>query len=779
MALIAPEGRLTVEHPVADGMATELGLSRDWRPSPEWQGRNVEYIEPLGAIAPIGMTYPRDMRLVQGGTTKGWKVDWNTRFDEVRVSGAKSPYWIRFYDGKVHTPSTPDDLRVYTGKLDSTDPLDPNWVLSMVRYAPPAEQGVNAFVAVGMAAECRGADGVWQDGRVTVMFPLHWEEYPEPFLHVIYPVPDSYNASVMGEVVSRGPTASSRQQGAGRETWVCEYVDDHDHFSGGHILIRNWPSSERYWHYHHPDVRLVKGIQALTCAGHIVKVNLVPMVYGAGSVEYQDTDEHVPRTGPLAAVAHRSDAWPHQGWPLPHCEDSPFNVGASWTLQTSFGVASCPATGWGDRVVLTAGGWNVGVGKDNPPAGGDPDDPTGPGGKLGSKYRPYVYFDRVDATARGTRPVAWLAGEQHDAVIGDHQQGTGVSTQGDGVLQTMTYTERSDWRGGNGSAAFAIQDAELYSGWKEGGKVTVRMGWQAGAGYPFEAQDVAVAYIVPGGIERGRRGSEQSGLAHLGVEYGDFSVACMAFTEVVDLRQGGGMTVGEWAAMVANRLEIDPSMQETIAADVASRPIPMADPVPSGPMHEARDGGSWQGHLDAVCNSLDLRWGFNRAGKWFIDEGPPGYDPATPDIAYTLDHDAGDPEDAIYEFDVAVTNEKFRNSYKASSEGHTHYWIEGKPARLAGVGRARWKFVEGDDLGEPAALLHLLSREWYKYERLITWQGPLRPGLQPDHFVKVDHVPNCRLAAGTVFQIIEHRMTATKATLNGTSDCVAVVVYVP
>jgi len=68
--LTTPEFGLQVASPHLHGLKTHFGLYRDWRCYSEgysrgdetpWEMRNVEFIEPLKAIAPSGLVRPRDM----------------------------------------------------------------------------------------------------------------------------------------------------------------------------------------------------------------------------------------------------------------------------------------------------------------------------------------------------------------------------------------------------------------------------------------------------------------------------------------------------------------------------------------------------------------------------------------------------------------------------------------------------------------------------------------------------------------------------------------------
>ena len=743
MALTVPQGKLTVGLPYQDGLAVKLGLSRDWRFNRTWQRRYVEFIEPLKAMAPLGVTYPRDM------TLDDWSQSGNLSFRETYVSGNPTAKWLQFYDGRIHTDTT-----TALGTVEKTVDRWPNFALHLVRYTPPPAQQVVPQCVFSCTAWGRRADGTWDHGRVALYLPLEGshnataQAYNAPLLwfgfHELWDG-DPVDIFTEGRILDVGPRTSSAAQGPGRELWLCEVCQDPSRFDGCHVLLREGHDLGAWWHYYDDDLRMGSFDGAAMPSGGVTwRLNFV------GAIQFANIT-------PLHYGEHDGECWAREAAALPACEDAAWETTATWSgIETS-------APGW----TQTPGTYSTGL------------------------YQAHVEFAKTSPGAWDRRPYAWLVSEQHDADIDDADATTsGTDTKAE--LLSIDWTQRADWRGASGSATFWPEAAQTEATYRQGSKVVVNLGWQTGAGAGLAAQDIAVGYLTR--VRRARAGDTHLGRQALTIEFADLAAARMD-GDIIDMRQAGGMTVAAWAAMIANRLEL-PSSMLSVDATAGALTIPAADPYPSDYAFAPGDGASWVAHMDEVCLALDIRWAISAAGILTIDTGPPTYTHGTSTISFTIDEAATAGGSVPYAFTAEAGSPEFHNVFKASvgmygrlqdvsTQGWSapsqkvHYWAESLTDRKAGIGRAKTKFVSEDSHTTPEGLLRVLSREWYKYKTPVVWQLDLRPGLTPDLFVEVDDVPNCGITAGSVFQIVEHHMHGSLQPFEAKSDFVGVIVYEP
>ena len=738
MALLKPTGKLIVGAPNHDGHITRYGLGRDWRPRPDWIMRGCEYIEPLGAIAPSGLLVPQEMTLTPGGL---FTASVNDAFREINVSGNPVVTWLEFYDGSVYT-----DPDVARGLLTSYyDTWTPNWVLSLVRWCPPIGQGVYSYVIVEMEASVFYA-GSWVDGFASLVLPLQDAagDHDSPFLHTIRTAEfvSSYNVLTEGRILAQGSRSSSSRQGPAREQWAFEWIEDTNRFTGGHFLIRQLGEHDgKFWHYYARDMRVLTGTVRINVCGNVTALNLSPIRYGESTMTAR---ARYPKGIPIVYDSGLGEnAW----------VDDP--EAFAWD-----GIATLPAD------------WTVTVedyGISNP-------------------HWPQVTFDRGAYGSAYLRPVVWLVTEQSDSIIANADTDT-ETTEGEHILHALSWSWNRRYRGSEGVAeVHPTPGATPVETWRTNARVEVHLGWQAGAGAGLESTQIAIGYIIPGGIPRGLDGSNENAAPSApGVRVGAFDVARWPQKDIIDLRQAGGMTVSDWLSMVGNRMGLPASMIDCDVA-VADLAIPVTE-LPSHPAHAPQDGDKWDQHIDAVEAALNIRVGFgkNNDGHLFADAGPPAYDPYTSTIAFTVDYNTTTSEDRIWRIVHNDSGEEFRNLLKITidpdaAEPSIFYWAEQEATRRAGIGDT-WEFAasvevaQGDVLGDVG---RKFDQDHYQWQDTLEWEGPLRPeNLLPDAFVEIGECPYVGLTVGDIYQVTDHAVAGQGQGmgLGGTSTLRLVRVY--
>ena len=740
--LIRPQGKLTYRDPAKDGVVTVLGLSRDWRPTDNWELRGAELIGPLNCISPMGDFRPTNM--VWGAGNWGIDNTYNQAVRDVTFSGSPAFGGAEFYDGSVYAAGTP--LTTCLAHL-ITDPAvhtptylwQPNVVMQIISHTPPPGQGAIPQVSLGVACKLKvggttpnfyldDADGTWMDGRANLVIPLGSELYKNPVFHAVVGIGGG-DVFTTGWIFGVSSDCRSADQGPSREAWVLEYLEDTARYPGGHILIRNSNNWQSWWHIYHPALRLQAGFMSLGLAGCQIGVNVSKVLYS----DSLSTD---------------STCWPRDYRLIP---------GAAWEPAVTYGVVKSQAR-W-----FSSTGWAVTA------AGG-----AAPG------YRPVVTFSPGEGSTED-RPVLWLATEDHAPTIAvPPGLPADDTTEGDGLLREITLTMDSTWKRTQATAEFygAKDGGEIYPGWKERGQVVVNMGWDAAAGAGFAAADLATLYIMPGGIERWRDGAEGQGTPRLRVQLGDFIAARMANTCLLDFRQAAGQTATAWFHAFGHRLGLPDSLID-VQADMAGIEITLNE-IPGLPALEAQDGEDPAAHADAVCAVMGWRWGWDE--KLFLDAGRQTYQPGVSTISFALNYDTLTSEDVVRRIERTREGARWRNCYKGmyghGDQRQATYHVPDETARAA-VGGDYWAFLDEPDAVTSAAVLKRFNELHSKWLEALLWDGPMRTGLTPDMFVNIADLPNLGLVTGAVYQIVEHTLRGDSHVNEATSHIKAVLVYLP
>ena len=738
MALLRAQGKLTYLDPSCDGCTDLLRYAHVWRPDKRWTGQGVEFIEPLGAIAPVGNL---------ASAHCAWTADpaHNLKLRQVIQPGSPPVSCIEFFDASAYAAGTPQTTS--SALVTSDDLLDPNLVLRMYRYSAPPNQGIIPNTKLALAASLKvtagtgstyfldEVAGTWTDGYV--------------YLYVPFVAAGNAKASLWAEVeISAGvysdaiflsdhDSADAAKAGGTTDVWTVEYVEDEALASDGHhILIRNLTSSGDYWYVNHPCVKLVQGIAGLLMGGCRQQVTCYPITYS--NADHSDVCE----------------AWPVDAQPL---------ASAAWNPTPTWGELDTPADDW----TITVDEYSAVQ--------------TG----LLGVHRPKVTFTPAAAYLE-TRPVVWFATEDHPRTIKAGSIVASQTTEGNEDLYGWELNIGDYGKTWAGSASFKPSHTELYPAWLEGGKLVVNGGWQADAGTGLAAADVATCYITPGGIKRwitaGDQAAEgaQKAAYQLSVEFADFLTARAGadFNAIVDFMQAGGFTAGIWFAAAGLAMGLPESLLH-VDATIADQLLPVGRP-PSRENLQPQDGEGWRAHLDAVCQAAKLHWYWAFDGLHLDAGAIAAYTPGVSPIAFTLDYDTATEEDILSHIEVTRNAGPHATALKATygqaGREKAYYYLAAALERETDGGE-KWAYldlVEGDDVTAALAA-------WSKDHRVtseLAWEGPLRRTLLPQLFVQITDLPINGVLTNAVYQIVEHRM-ACNVPADATSNIVLRHVYTP
>ena len=747
--MLQPSARILYWPPGVNGYTSAFGHAHDWLPDDKWSMWDCEWVEPLRAIGPRPDLRPQDTSLSQFTLTSGW----NNLFRDVTLSGNPAVGGIQYYDGAAYPAGSA--FADVTGGLTTKDNRWPNWVLHTVRNSPPPSQGIHTHIIVEMEAThvTLGA------GRVNVVIPLANEQYTQPFLHWIAPLPGrAYNVSTDGTIVKQFSGGSGAKQGGHRESFVCQVEQLYRNpttqatyaqaaegliYLGAYILLRSGDNLEQWTSWWTPDLKFVAAPIHISVAGAVQSFSLTPLEYGG------------PQAAPSTPRCEPSDAFA-----VPTAANGTWQTGTEfWPFVQSY------ATNWTVTAAESANG-----------------------------RKPSVTLVRDQWTARYVRPLLWRASVDCPATITTAAPaGTWPKDTRDGdLLQTLNVTLNSDYKGATGTATIRPQWPRPLSDWAENGYVAVDMGLDGETGLWAE-QTVLTGRILPDGLTPSRAGAD-SGRPALTVAFGDLAAGPLQNKVLLDWRSVAGRrlicTAADpcsgwasgycWLHSLANRMGLAYA-QVTYDDGTLTTVVPVA-PLPSTPTLLTPDGTSFLEHIRAVEAACGVRVRFDYAadGKLSIDTGPPAYTHGVSDISFVLDEDETDIEALVTGVQVDRGGARWRNAAKFHITGETgevtYYWLDTEASRLATVVDDWWAYYCDDDATSLAQLWRRYQQEGHRWTAAIRWTMPLCPGLRPDAFVQLN-VNSLGLAYGSVYQITQHTMTADVGTGTAQSTLTATIVY--
>ena len=733
-SLVVPVGKLVVGYPQADGMVYEFGYSRDWRPDENWQMQNAEYIEPLGAVAPGAQLVPRDMD--EWSVVSGYNANVRTVYPDWVAQAASR----QFTDGRVYTSYDSTSASWLQAGAWSED-LALRFLLAMVRNVPPPEQGIGA--QIGVEAPCLWFNrntGNYDSARIGITWPLAGTivaQAADRTAPVVYMIRDAdrpeggvWDLWDYATVLTKGPDMQGAQQGAERDVWAFEWQASE--VRGSWLLIRSVASADRWWSYYHPYLLPTTGAAlkaagrspacdgrwTMTVAGAVTAWNISPLLYTNYAAVMRPSEQR---------LLYLPDAW-----------STTVSYGARVTGAEGWAVS---ATGDGTRPTITA--------------------------QVSSASTAYRY----------ERPVVWYGKDLREEAIGYAEADTD-STEDDATLLELSYRKTQDFRGSGGSALFRrgenIADARYDADpWMENSKVSVYLGWSDDAAAALRETLVATAYIPRNGMRRVAEGGSIG--PHFSCALEDAWAARIDNTDVINLMQAGGHSVGNWLVTVGHRLGFPTSMID-LTDSVIYRTIPSAL-IPSEPSAAPVDGQSWSAHIDEVCLLCGIRVGVDKdgSGKLFVDSGPPTYYAATSTISLELDYETLDAENRIRAISNEGRTNAYRNATKITISGGRYldsaiYYYEPLTTRQSGLGGDAWKHIRVDSVGEVARALRDFEVNFHRYTSAIEFTVPLRVDLRPDLFVQVKGVPGIDLTDEAVYQIVSHEMRAYGRNRSGSTS---------
>jgi hypothetical protein len=754
---IAVEGEVIVDLNHAPTMLGKLGYSRDWRFTRDWKnvGSDISRFEfysvskmhqgkdevEIGAIAPRGVPLAMSLsQFAQGGA--------NPAFSEIH-----SPLpSILYYDG-----SYANDLQ--TGTL-TTDPMPTDWHITIYRWLKVGLGGlVNPQVSVRMECEMMDSSGNWQPGYLSWVIPgcavaLNSFSGGTPFLNLMSQSlwsDESTGFDYKGQTVLQ--TDYQPHIARDEHQWTFQYCTTQVGVPG-HFFFTLGVAEARY-HYYDPAVRLPAAYKPIhiTVGGATTRITFGPLNYAL-------------TTTPRITQAPMPSKLPDHD-----LGGSVFNQVA--TVSAMFTNPVGVTTGISE--------WDVTPAIVNTDNGYLPTLTVQPKPGFGGTSGPQVYV----------RPVIWYMTEDHPATLEITVPST-ETTLGIGKLQKIELTETANYRGGNATVSFFRDDAAAISGepfwqnWQVNDRVTVKGGWQPTMDQPGVSQTLCQYYIRPGGLPV-HVGNDTVGSPVLQMQVADFATVQMFKSVIVDFRQAANRTIGEWFRDCGLRMGV-PSSEIDVAADVEALEIPGTVQNETDPTLQGSDGDTWQQHIDQVAHAMGLRWGCNKTvGKTlFIDGGPAVYVPGTSTIALHVTKTATG-TDRIYGIDVKSFTDEFSNAIKLIvGKGNdprltqTYHRFD-TPEQMAGdVGRLWWTVIHAEATEDAARLVaNWLRCNYNEAAQIINVRMIARPDLVRESFVMVDDDFGNGVKPGSVFRIVERKLTLDATTNSGELEFLAVVVYVP
>jgi len=799
--LIRPIGRIRAYDPLETGYIVEQGYSMQWRfkrgskvDHPDlgvqvssekgdreygpWTLDGCEIIDEIGALAPAA-----NMRSVQDMNNIAWTFDppldsTTPKWRLTRVSGNPSHIAAQFTDGSFHAAGTQQAAKGTIRKKASWyGDFKNGFLLRLDRHSPPPDEisssgvitpHIDSMTIVIMSGRRRyEEEGPWVTGYLTLLLPASSATFRSPCLHWFDGEPSEIDIDDAAfNLLATGKRSTTEQQGFGRTTWLVEFIDGPVYnglgflesmgHTGLHVLIRTSLDDEDRWYSHLGDIHVDGDVFNISCQGCVQHVSVSELSYPSTATAWAMEPRFAPGyMGDVQNLRWRMPAkWAWDSWET-------WNDGETGTITID--LVPQEKENWFDEE------FNPGV------------------------FWPRVRFTGVPNDDR-SRGILWglraIIPPLTD-IVSPRNPGT---TDDQGVLESLSYSVNSEWRGAGGTATIIASASNLaIHNWKRGSFVEIYLGWDGEdlGLYSMGLASFACGYIMD--IRFGATGDDPNRIS-AEIEIGDFVKARMGKSMLIDSCQSGGRFIcnrinfnervitGWFPDMMARcglfcDTDHDSSTCAVLNGVVAIDPyfldlsIDLDPEMPSRMWLECNDGTAIQSHLDEVVNGMGFvdedayssgpRWGFGQIGQAFLDKGRPRYDDSIP-VAFVVDTTSandlsgdGVTQNMITTIQRVTDTEKFRNAFKTTYRGRDSYAADPAAARLA-EGGDLWHF---STLGNSRAVARENLMERRRRSVTVEMTTPMAPWLQPDMFVRIDSGALIGIPVGSVFQVTSHQIT--------------------
>lgn len=745
-----PTAEVKVYNNYKTGYISKLGYSTDffYNDLLDVRGINAELIPSLNCIAPVGTVYPQDMSLTD------WTLTGNGNARITNLAGNPSIAYLEYYDGKVYTSGSAwADNRVIA---QNSNFGYKNFVVNAIRCSPPKGQQIVGGTIVEMKAIIGG-----EEGRVFLLLPLNGKTQ----LFKLVGDFDTDAQDILNPsnttLISDGDKIKVDNQGVARESWLIETVTDSDRFNGSHIIIRNTKDLSKYWITYDKDVVVTNTELKLQIFGSVQHINISPIYYQPSSCDIVNARQ------------------------IPNSPD--FNYSETWYQVDSI------ATDW--TTTVTNVYTNV---------------------SPNYFYAPHAVFTPSGGTPKYNRPFIWSTSMLIAATVDTDSSSYLDTTLDDNELTDVTYTENENWRGSTGSLNFYPKD-DILPLWKRNAPVDISIGLgvesftvvEGEETRPANSEEMAAAeaaarsamgMLFISDINQERTG-EYLGRTHTSIDLTDYVINRMDRKDIYDMQQAGGSTVTEWFTWIGNRLGLSTDRiqisSETVVRTISDVEIecalgdliiPVGYPIPSTANLAAEDGVSYCQHLDDVCKSLKLRWGW-KDGKLFIDGGRTPYaEGAT--ISFTLDEDTADADNVVFAIYPEKSQADYRNAFKIKCDPKSEKvsikvrYITPTQIVTANnktlIGDVFTKYIENSNSQQDLNFYNdIINTYGLDVPIEITFETDLKQTLRPEMFVKIGQIGHLGLIANSIFRITEASHYLSGRTADAKSTFKAILEFIP
>lgn len=770
-------------NPGVYGMTKTFGSSKIYRFNKDfdWELRNLEKIDSLNCLSVFGDKSPKSMA--------DWKhnPNLNNSWEVVYPDYLQPTYSFRFTDGTVHSSNEPLTDIVGTIYNPNWSNFGGNFVISFRRFNPPIGQEVATILSGAIA----GVERVWnskenkyyyEPGKLSLAIPLgkisnDGYYFTKPFIHWIKLseiTGDAFNFLTQGTILTE-LSVSTSDHGT-NEVWSFEHLTDWSLYPGSHMLISsaklqakkqkiNEDESNNYMHYWNKDITVANKTiwDALDAQGLLLTgysgVEYLPTCSCQGSICTINMSE-------ITYNIQEGKAWIKK-------EDSKTDGRFEPAVANYFVREEEPYS----YLASTSGQWTI-----------DIDEKSTTRRQPEITIKPSIHWYGF----LNYKPAIWYVAELNKGEIDAGGITYWATTLNAKTTSTLNYTWNRDYKNCSGSLTWSrINGNEILPTPFDGGRIEIKYGWDDGAPVGLAINDFNIFGWTPPECKQAKRTGDVTSHGYMipEVTFGSFDFAKLGDkkNQMIDVRQAGGMNLGDFVRMVGNRLGIV-STRIYIDPDLEDLNIPV-DEIPSNPYLPGNDGDSWESYIKNVEDVMNIRFCWDKTKDYTIwVDRRPEWVGNWGDIKYILNEDGKD-EDIIFEISSTYKSSDYRNFLKGefgSKRGkEVFYEIDPYAVRKLIAQDDFPVYIADQDLGKENIIGKYVQnhRAFGLYSRnnlglQITWTMQMRPDLKVDDFVYVAKAEQLTRDASIpgVFQIIQHSISIDCDSLDGTSTFTAIYV---